>query len=60
MRYDADAREMILAAGRHARGLGHSCVGTVHLLLALAEQPGQVGLLLRAEGVEPAVSREQI
>ena len=53
VRYDADATELILAAGRHARGLGHSYVGTIHLLLALSEEPGQVGLLLRSEGVEP-------
>ena len=53
MRYDADATALLLAAGRQARGLGHSYVGTVHLLLALAELPGQLGLLMRKHGLEP-------
>ena len=44
-----------MAAGRSARGLGHSCVGSVHLLLALAEDPGQLGLLLRRAGAEPGL-----
>ncbi len=42
-----------MAAGRSAKGLGHSCVGSVHLLLALAEEPGELGLLLRHRGLEP-------
>ncbi len=53
VRYDTNATELILAAGRHARTLGHSYVGTVHILMALAEEPGHTGLLLRSEGVEP-------
>ena len=50
MRYDGRGTELILAAGRQARGLGHSYVDSVHLLLALAEEAGQVGLLLRNAG----------
>lgn len=53
MRFDRNATELILAAGRRARELGHSYVGTIHLLLALAEESGQAGLLLRSEGVDP-------
>ena len=53
MRYGIGVRELLLAAGRSARGLGHSCVGSVHLLLALAEEPGQPGPLLRQAGAEP-------
>ena len=52
MQYAADARELILAAARKARGLGHSYVGSVHFLLALTEAPGMAGHLLRGTGVE--------
>jgi len=52
MRYAETTVELILAAARHARGLGHGYVGSIHLLLALAEEPGQFGLLLRQNGVE--------
>ncbi len=57
MRYDGKTTELILAAGRLARELGHSYVGTAHLLMALAEEPGQIGLFLRSEGVEPELLR---
>ena len=53
MRYDSRTTELLLAAGRQARGLGHSYVGTAHLLLALSQETGWLGLLMRREGVEP-------
>ncbi len=53
MHYDANTTEMILSAGRQARALGHSYVGTIHILMALAEEPGHIGLTLRTEGVDP-------
>ena len=46
MRLDMRTTELILAAGRQARGLGHSYVGPQHLLIALCEEPGRLGLLL--------------
>ena len=52
--------ELILAAARHARGMGHGYVGTVHLLLALAEESGHLGTLLRKNGVEPTYLQELI
>ena len=60
MRYDGRGTELILAAGRQARGLGHSYVDSVHLLLALAEEAGQVGLLLRNAGATPEMLRHAV
>lgn len=47
--------ELIRISGEKARCLGHSYVGSVHILLALLEQPGETGTLLRLLGVEPEV-----
>ena len=58
MRYEAESRALILAAGRKARAMGHSYVGSAHLLLALAEEPGQVGVLLRGAGVDPVIAED--
>ncbi len=58
MRFEPDAAELLLAAARNARGLGHSYVGSAHLLMALAEEPGRLGQLLRASGVEPELLRQ--
>ena len=52
MRYAETSTELILAAARQARGLGHSYVGSIHLLLALSEAPGGLGMLLHRYGVE--------
>ena len=52
MRYADTTVELILAAARQARGLGHGYVGSIHLLLALSEEPGRLGALLRQNGVE--------
>ncbi len=56
MHYDTDAQDLIFAAGRKARAMGHSCVRSVHLLLALAQEQGLAGKLLRLSGVEPAAA----
>ncbi len=58
MRFEAETTELILAAGRQARGFGHSYVGSAHFLLALAEQPGRLGMLLRQNGIEPELLRD--
>lgn len=47
--------ELIRTSGEKARCLGHSYVGSIHILLALLEQPGEIGTLLRLLGVEPEV-----
>ena len=58
MRYEPGAANLILAAARRARGLGHSYVGSAHLLIALSEEPGQLGLVLRQRGAEPELLRK--
>lgn len=51
MRYSQEAADVIVAAAARARGLGHSFVGSVHLLMALCAAEGETGLLLRGVGV---------
>ena len=58
MRYEADTLELIRAAGRKARQMGHSYVGTAHLLLALLEWPGNTGQILRFCGMEPELTAD--
>ena len=57
MQYETDTQGLILAAGRKARAMGHSYVGSVHLLLALAQEPGLAGQLLRGAGFEPQLAQ---
>ena len=52
VQYDDDASRLILTAGRWARDLGHSYVGSEHLLLALTQEPGWTGHLLRNAGLD--------
>ena len=60
MRYGDSTRELILAAGRQARGFGHCYVGSIHLLLALAEDPGLPGKLLRQGGLSTAFLQQLV
>ena len=57
MRYDVGAADLIQRAGELARGLGHSYVGSAHLLLALCADSGSSGQLLRSLGVSPELTR---
>jgi len=52
MRYDSEASKLILSAARRAREMGHSYVGSEHLLLALTEAPGWTGQVLHGAGVD--------
>ena len=58
MHYEADSQELILSAYERARALGHSYVGSAHLLLALTAQGGIAGLILRSFGVCAAVTED--
>ena len=51
MRYSQDATDVILGAAAAARELGHGFVGSVHLAMALAREPGTAGTLLRQLGL---------
>ena len=52
MRYHPSAQALILRAGSVARRLGHSYVGSQHLLLAMAEDKGLAGSVLRGAGLD--------
>ena len=51
MGYRPDAADLILDAAARARSLGHSYVGTAHLLLALTALDSWEGRLIRSFGV---------
>ena len=51
MRYSQEAADVIVGAAARARGLGHSFVGSVHLLMALCDTSDEAGLLLRGLSV---------
>ena len=55
MRYTAEAQGLLLTAAQKARALGHSYVGSVHLLMALTLQPGLTGQMLSFAGCSPAL-----
>ena len=57
MRYDQRAVDMILTAGSQARQLGHSCVGSAHLLLAMGCGGGSGENLLRNAGLDMGLIR---
>ena len=51
MRLGADMRDILYGAACMARRLGHSYVGSAHLLLALTQERGICGQLLRCSGL---------
>ena len=52
MHYEAQGKQVILGAAQKARQMGHSCVGSLHLLLALGESSGMLGQLLQFSGYD--------
>ncbi len=58
MRYHMQTLELIRLAGQKARSLGHSYVGSAHLLLALVQLPGSPGQLLKSVGVDPVLTED--
>ena len=58
MGYYGQTDELIRRSGAEARLLGHSYVGSVHLLLALCGMPGGTAQLLRTFGIEPELLRQ--
>ena len=51
---------LIRGAAKQARQLGHSCVGSAHLLLQLSREQGLCGQLLREAGVEKEFLRDML
>lgn len=60
MGYRQDAADLILRSAQLARGLGHSYVGTIHLLLALTERESWEGRLVRSFGLTPELVRDLV
>lgn len=60
MRYSAEAQQLLLAAAEQARSLGHSYVGSAHLLLALSSSPEIAGGLLRFAGGTPELLTKMV
>ena len=52
MQYEYSTKQIILAAGQNAKAMGHSYVGSQHLLLSLAKEPGSAGQLLHFAGFD--------
>ncbi len=60
MRCDRQTAALVRRAGSLAREMGHSFVGSVHLLLALSETPGGPSQLLRGLGLESESARAMV
>ena len=52
MRYHTQTVELLQLSAQKARELGHSYVGSVHLLLVMARESGGMGQVLRQLGVD--------
>ncbi len=57
MHYDEASLNLLLAAAANARSMGHSCIGTAHLLLSLSQAPGIAGHLVRLSGMDAQLLR---
>ena len=51
MQYSQESRELLCRAAEKAKLLGHSYVGSIHLLIALTTQRGFAGYLLNSFGI---------
>jgi len=60
MRYDSETEKMLLLAAQKARELGHSYVGSEHLLLALADGSDWTGRNLRSAGADYGVLENMV
>ena len=56
MEYGDGVKLLMQRSARIARGMGHSYVGSIHLLLALSRGKDMPGQLLRGAGVDPKVA----
>ena len=53
MQYTRETRQLIAEAGRRAKQMGSSYVGSQHLLLSIADSSGETGRFLQAYGFDP-------
>lgn len=52
MQYSIQSQKLLIDAAERARNMGHSYVGSAHLLLAISSQSDMAGQLLRGAGVD--------
>ena len=57
MQYGTEGQEILRTAAQKARSMGHSYVGTAHLLLALIQHCGCAGEFLRGVGMDPQLTQ---
>ena len=60
MRYTKEVQMILCDAAAEARKMGHSYVGSGHLLLTLARQRSFSGQLLRGFGIEPVCTQDML
>ena len=60
MQYGSDAQNLLLGAAQCARQMGHSYVGSAHILLTILRLPKFPGQLLVGAGVDPVRTRNMI
>ena len=60
MQYASDAQNMLMEATQCARQLGHSYVGSAHMLLTILRLPKFPGQLLVGAGVDPVRTKNMI
>ncbi len=58
MRYTQQSQSLLSQAASFARSMGHSFLGTAHVLLALSDQTGWEGMLLRSLGARQSLLRD--
>ena len=58
LRYDLETTELIRSAGQKAKEMGHGYVGSAHLLLAMTQNRGFAGNILRGFGLDGAVAED--
>ena len=60
MYYEPSVQNLILTSAQKARQLGHSYVGSAHLLLSLAQEQGLPGQILRGAGLDPKLTEQML
>ena len=60
MRFEPESNRLLLDAGDLARQLGHSCVGSEHILLALSHEVGWIGQILTSCGLDHGRTKNEM
>ena len=60
MRYHMQTETLLRRCAGKARNMGHSYVGSVHLLLAMAEDDGITGKMLRGAGLDLELTEKML